>query len=203
MQLCVLNNESPTRLNRPPFPDTVVDIFVSSPNLLLTSQWEVLDCPHGSDHYPIIIRLPYSQVPPDSLVPKTQQIPKFNFNKADWALFSSLVETRIPPRFSEDPLEAYVAFTDIVISAANLSIPKYKSTLHARASPTWWNDNCTATVKARSTAFRSFRQSKSLADFLIYKNQCAITRRTLKLAKLSAWREFTSVLNPSTPISTF
>lgn len=38
LQLCVLNNGSPTRLNRPPFPDTVVDISVSSPNLLLTSQ---------------------------------------------------------------------------------------------------------------------------------------------------------------------
>ncbi|KAL4084786.1 hypothetical protein QTP88_027689 [Uroleucon formosanum] len=183
LQLCILNNGSPTRLDRHPFPDTVVDISVSSPNLLLTSQWEVLGCPHGSDHYPIIIRLPHSQVPPDSLVLKVQQILKFNFNKADWALFSSLIETRIPPRFSEDPLEAYASFTDIVINAANLIIPKSKSSLHAKASPTWWNDNCTTKIKARSTAFRSFR--------------------TLKFAKLSAWRDFTATLNPSTPISTF
>lgn len=57
LQLCVLNNGSPTRLNRPPFSDTVVDISVSSPNLMLTSQWDVLDCPHGSDHYPTLRRL--------------------------------------------------------------------------------------------------------------------------------------------------
>jgi hypothetical protein len=168
LQLCVLNNGSLTRLNRPPFPDTVVDISVSSPNLLLISQWQVLDCPHGSDHYPIIIRLPYSQVSPESLVPKVQQTHKFNFNKADWLLFYSLVETHIPLSFSDDPLEAYASFIDIVISAANSSIPKAKSSLHDKASPIWWNDNYTVTVKTRYTAFRLFRQSGIFALFVSF-----------------------------------
>jgi len=45
--LCLLNNGSPTRLNRPPFPDTVVDITITSLNyhyhLPFISNWFVLN----------------------------------------------------------------------------------------------------------------------------------------------------------------
>jgi len=33
--LCILNDGSPTRVNRPPYPDTAVDITLSSPNIPL------------------------------------------------------------------------------------------------------------------------------------------------------------------------
>jgi len=180
VQLRALNIGVPTRLNRPFFPDTAVDISVSSPNFLLNSQWEVHDCPHGSDHYPIVIRVPFSYTLADSHVPRAQQINKFNFNKADWLSFSSLVDARVSPRFTDDPLEAYESFTEIAIGAANSSIPKAKTLLLERASLIWWNDNCAVAVKARTTAFRLFRQTKATADFLAYKNQYAITHRTLK-----------------------
>lgn len=135
LQLCVLNNGSSTRVNHPPFPDTIVDISISSPNLLLTTEWEVLDCPHGSDHFPILIKVPVSHTPLASHAPRVEQVHKFNFNKADRSLFSSLVDTRIPFRLPDDPIEAYSCFIDIVLGAANASIPKSKMSLHDRASP--------------------------------------------------------------------
>lgn len=59
LQLCILNNGTSIRLNRPAFSDTVVDITISyNQNLFLTSNWDVLHYPYDSDHYPVIINIP-------------------------------------------------------------------------------------------------------------------------------------------------
>jgi len=88
-----------------------------------------------------------------------------------------MVDTRMPPRFTDDSLEVYESFIEIVIGAANSSISKAKTCLLDRTSPIWWNDNYTIAVKTRTTAFCLFRQTKATAEFLAYKNQFTITRK--------------------------
>ncbi|KAL4126343.1 hypothetical protein QTP88_010565 [Uroleucon formosanum] len=53
--LCVLNSGETTRINRPPYPDTMVEISISSPNISLSCSWSVLPDPFGSDNLPILI----------------------------------------------------------------------------------------------------------------------------------------------------
>lgn len=53
--LGILNNGDATRINCPPYPDTMVDISISSSNIFLSYSWSVLSDPFGSDHLPICI----------------------------------------------------------------------------------------------------------------------------------------------------
>lgn len=82
---CVLNNCSSTQLDRPPFPDTVADIIITSSNIPLISNWTVNDCSFCSDHYPTTTSILPTSIPP--LTPTISLSHKFNFNKADGPLY--------------------------------------------------------------------------------------------------------------------
>lgn len=82
--LCVLNNSSPTRINRPPHKHSVIDISIVSSNLFWSSTWETLEDPHGSDHIPIKISIPIH-----NLASNVHDITYngINVNAINWTLF--------------------------------------------------------------------------------------------------------------------
>jgi len=52
-----INTRTASRINRPPYLDTAVDITVFSPNIALSCIWSVLPDSFGSDHYPVFISI--------------------------------------------------------------------------------------------------------------------------------------------------
>ncbi|KAL5233225.1 hypothetical protein ACI65C_000635 [Semiaphis heraclei] len=95
--LCVLNNGEATRINRPPYPDTMVDISISSPNISLSFSWSMLTDPFGSDHLPILINIPNRPSYSNSSHNNNNTSTRFNFYATDWNKFtyqvSSLLES--------------------------------------------------------------------------------------------------------------
>jgi len=158
---------------------------ISSPNLLLSSDWETLDYPFSSDHFPIIIKFSVSPASLSKRYPGALNNHDFNFNKADWSIFSLSVESLMSISYPDNPIAAYSTFTSVVISAASQSILKYVTHQNFCSSPVWWNADCTKAVKDRTNCFHLFRRSRSMSDFFKIKNQCAVTRRVLNSNSLS------------------
>ncbi|KAL4112254.1 hypothetical protein QTP88_016075 [Uroleucon formosanum] len=204
--LCILNNGSPTHVGRLGSPDSAIDLSFCSPDLIWSLSWSVLDDSHGSDHFPILISITagnhsrgiQSSDPFHGPIDKSRCT--FNFNKADWASYSRLIQYSITSVPTNLPLnDSYTTFTKIIDNAAEQYIPvKNSNPKSFPSSPPWWNPSCTKAVKNRSQLFKRFRRSGLMTDFLNYQNCCAATTHLLKDAKRMAWKKFCSSLNPST-----
>ncbi|KAL4103454.1 hypothetical protein QTP88_018831 [Uroleucon formosanum] len=82
--LWVLNNSEATRINRPPYPDIMVDLSISSPNISLSCSWSVLSDPFGSHHLPILISIPIRSSYSNSSYNNNNTSTRFNFYATDW-----------------------------------------------------------------------------------------------------------------------
>ncbi|KAL4154298.1 hypothetical protein QTP88_002120 [Uroleucon formosanum] len=187
-------------------PDSAIDLSFCSPDLIWSLSWSVLDDSHGSDHFPILISITagnhsrgtQSSDPSHGAIDKSRCT--FNFNKADWASYSRLIQYSITSVPTDLPLnDSYTTFTKIIDNAAEQYIPvKNSNQKPFPSSLPWWNPSCTKAVKNRSQLFKRFCRSGLMTDFLNYQNCCAATTHLLKDAKRMAWKKFCSSLNPST-----
>ncbi|KAL4098943.1 hypothetical protein QTP88_023450 [Uroleucon formosanum] len=122
--LCVLNNGEATRINRPSYPDTMVDISISSPNISLSCSWSVLPDPFGSDHLPILISIPnrpsYSNFSHNNYNTST----RFSFYATDWNQFTYQVASLLEPfTLDSSPLNNYNNFVNVLLCATKKSTP--------------------------------------------------------------------------------
>lgn len=95
--LCILNNGSFTRVDRPNSVYSTIDLLFCSPVIIWYLSWQTLNEPHGSNYIPIIISanindssyLMSSDLNPNAFPINSQP---FNFNKADWSSFSLQIQ---------------------------------------------------------------------------------------------------------------
>jgi len=168
--------------------------------------WRTLGEPHGSDHIPIILTANFNNIThPTSSNLILDDVPisasPFNFYKANWSSFSLQIQNSISS-LTEPLLPLnYSTLTSIISQSAESTIPRKRSKTNLYPpSPPWWNQSCTEAVKNRSLLFKNFRRSRSMSDFLIYRNACANTiTRILKHEKKNSWKKFCSNLNPTYP----
>jgi len=152
------------RLNHLPYPDTAIDITVYSPNISLIVFGRYLIV--LMDHFPMILTLSTSAVPPACLTQNSTEKYKFNQNKADWALFSLVISSILPLVLSADPLETYSNFTEVVLNYATIIIPKSKTNPGFPSSPIWWNEKCPKEVKIDHVPFVFTETHIALEPFL-------------------------------------
>lgn len=162
--------------------------------------------PHGSNHYPIINSLILNIHPnlnhSSSLCSNVTNSPssfQFNFNKADWELFSKLINSSTSPYNDVIcPLKAYNQLSQLILDSAAQSIQtKHQKT---KKFPPWWDSSCTQALNRHKKLFKIYRRTGSMQDFYNYNMNCASTTRLLKNKKRDVWRQFCSNLNPSTSI---
>ena len=92
-----------------------VDLSLCSSLIVDLFEWTVLDDTYTSDHYPIVVALLDNNRPP--------QIPKFNFDKADWVKYNKITENILPFQNDKDHDTINSDFTNFLIDASNKSIP--------------------------------------------------------------------------------
>lgn len=80
---CILNDGSPSRINRPPYNNTTFHITICSPNNSISMSLKTISDSFGSDHLPIIISCPLSSSPILPSHPSFPVSPGFNLNKAN------------------------------------------------------------------------------------------------------------------------
>ncbi|KAL4113880.1 hypothetical protein QTP88_017437 [Uroleucon formosanum] len=180
LDLCILNDGSPTHIGRPGSSDSAINLSFCSPDISWYLSWRTLSEPHGSDHIPIIVttktnRLFHFTKRSVNLDTAVNIHSSFNFNKANWSSFSLQVQNSIASLTDNNPsILSYSTLTSIINNSAESSIPR-----------------------KRPNSNSNFRRSESMHDFLKYRNSCALTTRLLKSKKRKNWKAFCSNLKPS------
>lgn len=94
--LSILNTGQDIHLGKYNCPNSAIDISFSSPKLFWLSKWSVMNDPHGSDNFSIIISVNknistnFSHIFTSNLS-NNSPLFKFNVSKADWNSLSQLI----------------------------------------------------------------------------------------------------------------
>ena len=118
-----------------------IDLTLVSPELAADFEWDTYDDQCSSDHVPVILKTKNKF--------SVEGRPKWNFDKADWEKYRNLATLNEDVKnFSDiDDLTSYI--TDVIIQAANRSIPKTRP-IKGKLSVPWWNGCCRVKVKGKN-----------------------------------------------------
>ena len=174
---CILNTDDATHFHVQNSSFSNIDLSLCSSNLQLDLKWEVLDDPHGSDHFPIIISFHDMHHAPLAS--------RWAMGRADWCLFRECLPFDLEVDDFDDIDDVSQYFINHVITAAHASIPRTRLT--PKSPVPWWNKACENASKARKAAFCRFRRTKSLNDKIIYKRRISKARYIYKQANRDSW----------------
>ncbi|GFU46754.1 putative RNA-directed DNA polymerase from transposon X-element [Trichonephila clavipes] len=173
--LCLLNHEEPTYFHEPPRSFHTLDLAICSPSLFPNLNLSVEKDLYNSDHFPVILSH-------DSDTGGKTSPPTYSYSRADWALFTQLAVIPVATVKTESVDTAVQEVTNVLIAAADLSIPKVSSHSFQRYKP-WWNTDCYTAYKnqrklwgtfvdipLRRISWRSKRQKQMLAE--VWKEHC-------------------------------
>jgi len=192
--LVILNDLVPTHFHVQNGSFSAIDLALSTPCLKSELNWTVDEDLHGSDHFPIHI----TTVERNLRTPQTST--KWNLNKADWQQFTSLLDGDALITYSNTSLNEQVEqFTTTLISAANKSIPKTRTT-NCHPSVPWWNKTCEDSIRDRKRQLRHFRNNPTVENLIAFKKARAAARQNIRLSKQESWQSYASSINSHTPV---
>ena len=185
-ELVVLNTGEATHFHVQTGSFSVIDLSLCSPDCFLDFTWEIMDDLLGSDHFPILLNIVDEIVTPRS--------PRWNIDKANWALFASLtqLEVNVDDFLTID--DALDFLYENVINAGLKAIPQSSGKFRRKPVP-WWNLQCSITHKAMRVAFTHYRRNKCPYFLISFKRARARFRYVIKQAKRQSWINFISTVN--------
>ena len=164
-----------------------VDLSLCSIDLIDSFHWEVDEDYHNSDHTPIFLK---------GNTPRPKGRPqRWILDKADWTEFrghTEIDENRLTE--GQDIDEATSNLNDLIINAANQSIPKSKGT-GGRQSPPWWNKACYVAIKKRKAAWNKYKRSSTDENYISFSRLRAEAQRIIRYSKRKSWTEFVDGIN--------
>jgi ribonuclease HI len=191
--LCLLNDGSSTRIPDQNGPRaTAIDISIISSNMYASAEWEVYNDTLGSDHFPITTFL-YGV----DLAIKSDVVEKYDYEKADWQKFVSLLNSADYSLCSDGTATSvedhYQNLSDIIIDAADKAIPKKRVSQLSKHSPNpWWNDDCEAAVRRKRRAFTRYKRRQSEESYNELKLSRIECKRTIANSKKTHWERYIS-----------
>ena len=190
----VINNGIPTHFHTQTNSQSAIDLSICSTEILPDLEWSVADDLHGSDHYPIIIKISNSE-------PFTPE-KKFLEHRADWAKFERETFFTVEHDLVKDtPVDLLVEiFNCHMIKAARKSIPESSGEPRPRRNP-WWTQECTDAIGRRKAALRKYQRSSLVTDKISYCRARAVAKRIINSAKKASWQKYISSININTPMS--
>ncbi|GFU17762.1 putative RNA-directed DNA polymerase from transposon X-element [Trichonephila clavipes] len=117
----------------------------------------------NSDHFPVI--LSYASDPAGKTFP-----PTYSYRRADWALFTQLAVITDAMVKAESIDTTVQEVTNVLIAAADLSIPKSSSHSFKHYKP-WWNADCQTAYKNQRKLWGIFRRYPTTENLLAFKKQ--------------------------------
>ncbi|GFT91496.1 putative RNA-directed DNA polymerase from transposon BS [Trichonephila clavipes] len=188
--LCLLNHEEPTYFHEPTRSFHTIDLDICSPSLLPHLNLSVEKNLYNSDPFPVI--LSHDSDPCGKTFP-----PTYSYRRADWALFTQLAVITDAMVKTENVGTAVQEVTNVLIAAADLSIPKVSSHSFQRYKP-WWNADCQTAYKNQRKLWGIFRRYPTTENLLAFKKAKANARRVRRRSQRQSWIRYVSSLTSST-----
>jgi ribonuclease HI len=181
---------------------SVLDLSITSQDLALNARHNVTNSSMGSNHYATITTLNEEVVIEHNL-----SMHKWKLNKANWKNYKevsrfSFTEDLI---IENDSNATFNNIVDCISSIADQSIPnkKRKSNKNknkkCRPLP-YWNDQCSEAIYKRNQYRNKMAKTRELSDYLEYKKQEAVVKKTLKEEAKVCWQAYCSEMTNQTKL---
>lgn len=190
--LGMLNDGTHTHINISNGNSSAIDLTIASSNILPVTSWRVTDDPFHSHHFPIITTLTN-----ETETNPTNTKLKWNFERADWQSYNDHITLAIE---NIQTITEKCPFSEIILRAANNFIPNSKQTNSKKRQVPWWSAEIQQAIKLRKKAYRKFKTTKTLENFIYFKKCRALSRRTILEAKKDSWIKFISQLTSQSTI---
>ncbi|GFU94144.1 putative RNA-directed DNA polymerase from transposon X-element [Trichonephila clavipes] len=190
--MCFLSSyhEEPTYFHEPTRSFHTLDLAICSPSLLPNLNLSVEKDLYNSYHFPVILSHDYDSGG------KTFP-PTYSYSRADCALFTQLAVIPDAMVKTESVDTAVQEVTNVLIVAADLSIPKISSHSFQRYKP-WWNADCQTAYKNQRKLWGIFRRYPTTENLLAFKKAKANARRVRRQSQRQSWIRYVSSLTSST-----
>ncbi|GFT35690.1 putative RNA-directed DNA polymerase from transposon X-element [Trichonephila clavipes] len=159
---CLLNHEEPTYFHEPTRSFHTLDILaICSPSLFHNLNLSIEKNLHNSDYFLVIL----SHV--SDTGGKTFP-PTYSYSRADWALFTQLAVILDAVVKTESVDTVVQVVTNVLIAAADLSIPKISSHSFQSYKP-WCNTDCQTAYKNQRKLWGIFCRYSTTENLLAFK----------------------------------
>ncbi|GFU43455.1 putative RNA-directed DNA polymerase from transposon X-element [Trichonephila clavipes] len=115
----------------------------------------------------------------------------------NWALFTQLAVISDAMVKTESVDTAVQDVTNVLIDAADLSIPKSSSHSFRRYKP-WWNADCQTAYKNQRKLWGTFRRYPTTENLIAFKRAKALARRLRRQCRRESWIKYVSSITSST-----
>lgn len=187
--LSIFNDGTPTCVNSATN-SSVIDLVITDTNLLPMFKSETLLNTYRSDHRPVLIK---------SIGALTEiKESKFNFDKADWENYEENVKLyEIDVNDSIENINNEIIKK--IMSAAEKSIPKYKTVVNGKRCNPWWNEKIAEARKLEKRLERiKNRWNASEQDKIEYDIQKKLKDELIEKAKTECASEFCDLVKSDT-----
>ena len=139
---------------------SVIDLSFATKGIVDKIQdWQVIP-ELGSDHFGVLFTI-YDSTRSKSDTSKSD-ISRFNTKKANWNQFKDILFKSTNEISLNQGLDRLASsFTDIIVKAANASIPKTSTSAYSKP---WWNEK----IKALGKVYKYFCRKAKRSDFTLY-----------------------------------
>ena len=183
----VLNDGSFTRIpDRSDQGQTAIDLTFASADIADGVGWEVGEDSLSSDHLPIVISMCGT-----AEVGCPAPVSKYNYDKANWDLFRSLLGSKDVDIGQADIEEVNSQIISSILAAARVAIPTSSSGTPRPNSNPWWNKDCEEAVKEKRMRYRFYCRIQNAETHEEMKAANRNCNRTLAQAKKDHWMSFT------------
>lgn len=185
----------PTHFNFSSQTESTIDLALCTSSLSPKLTWKRHDYLCTSDHYPITIS--YHTRNSNSLETKK----KWLFHKANWSQFTQHVKLDFVNQNEEvyDVNQQTKQTVSEILNSANSFVPKSSGKIPPLSVP-WWNKDCQTVIKNKNKSFLKYKQIPTVENWIAYKKNKALARRTIKKEKKESWIRFTNSINYKTPV---
>ena len=182
--LTLLNDGSPTRVNKTTGNESTPDVTLCGPSWRNKVTWHVDESIGSSDHNPIIIEI-QSKVRHVSPLDRTA---RWKSKDVDWDAFRKAVEEKMSPLQESDNIKVRVtAFNSALIECAEIHVGKTKPSRKPKA---WMTPTVRAAVRKRNALRKKVRtQRKEWLD------ACKEAQEEITKAKEQSWKDLITPLH--------
>ena len=188
--LLLLNDGSVTRIGHRGQRSSAIDLTMVTPDLYHKAYWSTGNDHLQSDHLPIHLVLGEA----DPALAEVDRTPKYQYLKADWQRFQSVLDEQCETVDPLDPcIDTYFEnIRNMILKAADAAIPK--KALGAggvrQHSSKWWNEECAAATSAKRCALRKFQRDMSEANKEALREAAHHCQAVADKAKQEHWERF-------------